>query len=192
MSNSIAFRTLLVKGKDGATITSIDKISAEGGVMKMRITLSDGDTVDFDVNDTPDEEVIKQWIAEESVGAWKLISKQSYPDWHDIRSVDVSSVVNDAKEFLVLFNVRTSDTGDDDYGYNSSISFNIPNCSLSDDPTSNREKCDYINGYYYDQDYHGCAYIRYNRTAKTIKLITPFTKIVGSDAVGAVMCVYWR
>lgn len=137
--NNIAFRTLMTKGKDGATITSIDKISAEGGVMKMRITMSDGETVDFDVNDTPDEEVIKQWIAEESVGAWKLISKQSYPDWHDIRSVDVSSVVNDAKEFLVLFYVRTSDIGQDGYGYNSSISFNIPNCSLSDDPTSNRE-----------------------------------------------------
>jgi hypothetical protein len=190
--NNIAFRTLMTKGKDGATITSIDKISAEGGVMKMRITMSDGDTVDFDVNDTPDEEVIKQWIAEESVGAWKLISKESKPDWKNLSSVDISSVVDDAKEFLVLFYVRTSDIGQDGYGYNSSISFNIPNCSLSDDPTSNREKCDYINGYYYDAEYNGCAYIRYNRTAKTIKLMTPFTKIHGSDSVGGTLCVYWR
>ena len=190
--NNIAFRTLMTKGKDGATITSIDKISAEGGVMKMRITMSDGDTVDFDVNDTPDEEVIKQWIAEESVGAWKLVSKESKPDWKNLSSVDISSVVDDAKEFLVLFYVRTSDIGQDGYGYNSSISFNIPNCSLSDDPTSNREKCDYINGYYYDAEYNGCAYVRYNRTAKTIKLMTPFTKIHGSDSVGGTLCVYWR
>ena len=190
--NNIAFRTLMMKGKDGATITSIDKISAEGGVMKMRITMSDGDTVDFDVNDTPDEEVIKQWIAEESVGAWKLVSKESKPDWKNLSSVDISSVVDDAKEFLVLFYVRTSDIGQDGYGYNSSISFNIPNCSLSDDPTSNREKCDYINGYYYDAEYNGCAYVRYNRTAKTIKLMTPFTKIHGSDSVGGTLCVYWR
>lgn len=190
--NNIAFRTLMTKGKDGATITSIDKISAEGGVMKMRITMSDGDTVDFDVNDTPDEEVIKQWIAEESVGAWKLVSKESKPDWKNLSSVDISSVVDDAKEFLVLFYIRTSDIGQDGYGYNSSISFNIPNCSLSDDPTSNREKCDYINGYYYDAEYNGCAYVRYNRTAKTIKLMTPFTKIHGSDSVGGTLCVYWR
>lgn len=190
--NNIAFRTLMTKGKDGATITRIDKISAEGGVMKMRITMSDGETVDFDVNDTPDEEVIKQWIAEESVGAWKLVSKESKPDWKNLSSVDISSVVDDAKEFLVLFYVRTSDIGQDGYGYNSSISFNIPNCSLSDDPTSNREKCDYINGYYYDAEYNGCAYIRYNRTAKTIKLMTPFTKIHGSDSIGATLCVYWR
>lgn len=190
--NNIAFRILMTKGKDGATITSIDKISAEGGVMKMRITMSDGETVDFDVNDTPDEEVIKQWIAEESVGAWKLVSKESKPDWKNLSSVDVSSVVDAAKEFLVLFYIRTSDIGQDGYGYNSSISFNIPNCSLSDDPTSNREKCDYINGYYYDAEYNGCAYIRYNRTAKTIKLMTPFTKIHGSDSVGGTLCVYWR
>ena len=192
MSNDIAFRTIMTKGKDGATITSIDKISAEGGVMKMRITLSDGETVDFDVNDTPDEEVIKQWIAEESVGAWKLISKESKPDRKNLSSVDVSSVVDNAKEFLVLFYVRTSDIGADGYGYDSSIEFIIPNCSLSDDPTSNREKCDYINGYYYDAEYNGCAYIRYNRTAKTIKLMTPFTKIHGSDSLGGTLCVYWR
>lgn len=192
MSNSIAFRTLLVKGKDGATISSIDKISAEGGVMKMRITMSDGDHIDFDVNDTPDEEVIKQWIAEESVGAWKKVSKQSHPDWKKLSAVDVSSVADDAKEFLVLFYVRTSDIGADGYGYDSSIEFIIPNVALGDDPTSNRDKCDYINGYYYDQDYNGCAYIRYNRSAKTIKLITPFTKIHGSDSIGGTLCVYWR
>lgn len=59
---NVVFKTLMLKGEAGGTITRIDKISASGGVMKMRITLSDGSTVDFDVNDVPDQNLIDNRI----------------------------------------------------------------------------------------------------------------------------------
>ena len=59
---NVNFRTLMLKGKDGATINSIEKLEAEGGVMKMRIHLSDGTHVDFDVNDVPDTDLINNLI----------------------------------------------------------------------------------------------------------------------------------
>lgn len=58
----ILFKTVMLKGEAGATITSIEKISAEGGVMQMRIHLSDNTSVDFPVNDVPDTELINQLI----------------------------------------------------------------------------------------------------------------------------------
>lgn len=58
----VTFKTLMLKGEAGGTITSIEKISAEGGVMQMRIHLSDGDTIDFPVNDVPDTDLINNLI----------------------------------------------------------------------------------------------------------------------------------
>ena len=58
----VFFKTLMLKGEAGGTITSIEKISAEGGVMQMRIHLSDGDTIDFPVNDVPDTDLINNLI----------------------------------------------------------------------------------------------------------------------------------
>jgi hypothetical protein len=52
----------MLKGEAGGTITSIEKISAEGGVMQMRIHLSDGDSIDFPVNDVPDTDLINNLI----------------------------------------------------------------------------------------------------------------------------------
>ena len=85
---NISFRTMLLKGKDGATITSIEKLEAEGGVMKMRIHLSDGTHVDFDVNDVPDTDLINNLI--------------------DIALVPLQSDIDDIKD---VFNVtiRVSD-----------------------------------------------------------------------------------
>lgn len=60
--NGVTFKTLMLKGEAGGTITSIEKISAEGGVMQMRIHLSDGDTIDFPVNDVPDTDLINNLI----------------------------------------------------------------------------------------------------------------------------------
>ena len=62
MAKDILFKTIMLKGEAGGTITSIEKISAEGGVMQMRIYLSDGSEVDFPVNDVPDTEAINQLI----------------------------------------------------------------------------------------------------------------------------------
>lgn len=58
----IVFRTVMLKGEKGATIESIEKISAEGGVMQMRINLSDGTSQVFPVNDVPDTELINDLI----------------------------------------------------------------------------------------------------------------------------------
>lgn len=58
----VYFKTLMLKGEAGGTITSIEKISAEGGVMQMRIHLSDGDSIDFPVNDVPDTDLINNLI----------------------------------------------------------------------------------------------------------------------------------
>ena len=60
----IFFKTLMLKGESGGTITSIEKISAEGGVMQMRMTLSDGQVIDFPVNDIPDTDLINNLISE--------------------------------------------------------------------------------------------------------------------------------
>lgn len=59
---NILFKTLMLKGEAGATITSIEKISASEGVMQMRINLSDGSSVDFPVNDVIDTEAVNQLI----------------------------------------------------------------------------------------------------------------------------------
>ena len=59
---NIVFRTIMLKGEAGGTITSIEKISASGGVMQMRMHLSDGSEVDFPVNDVPDTELINELI----------------------------------------------------------------------------------------------------------------------------------
>lgn len=60
----IFFKTVMLKGEAGGTITSIEKISAEGGVMQMRMTLSDGQVIDFPVNDVPDTDLIESVIKE--------------------------------------------------------------------------------------------------------------------------------
>lgn len=59
---NVVFKTLMLKGEAGGTITRIEKISASGGVMYMRIYLSDGSTVDFPVNDVPDTDLINNLI----------------------------------------------------------------------------------------------------------------------------------
>lgn len=64
MAKDIFFKTLMLKGEAGGTITSIDKLEAEGGSWIMRVTLSDGSEVDFPVNDAPDAELIKSVIDE--------------------------------------------------------------------------------------------------------------------------------
>ena len=60
---NLTFRTIMLKGAPGNSIKQIDKISASGGVMQMRITLTDDTTVDFPVNDVPDENLIHNIVA---------------------------------------------------------------------------------------------------------------------------------
>jgi len=60
----IVFKTVMLKGESGGTIESIEKISAEGGVMQMRMTLSDGRVIDFPVTDVPDTDLIESVIKE--------------------------------------------------------------------------------------------------------------------------------
>lgn len=60
----IVFKTIMLKGERGGTITSIEKLEAEGGVMLMRMTLSDGTVIDFPVNDVPDTDLINNLISE--------------------------------------------------------------------------------------------------------------------------------
>ena len=98
---NISFRTMLLKGKDGATITSIEKISAEGGVMQMRINLSDGTHVDFPVNDVPDTELINQLI-----GIAISPLENEIDDIEDVFNVTirVSDWDGEGPEFVALIN----------------------------------------------------------------------------------------
>jgi hypothetical protein len=59
---NVVFKTLMLKGEAGGTITSIEKRAASGGVMIMRMYLSDGTHVDFEVNDEPDQDLIDNRI----------------------------------------------------------------------------------------------------------------------------------
>ena len=63
---NVTLRTIMLKGEAGNSIESIEKIGAEGGVMQMRITFTDGTTHDFPVNDVPDENLIHNIVAEDT------------------------------------------------------------------------------------------------------------------------------
>ncbi len=179
----ITFRSVMLKGQDGDTISGIEKIEAEGGVMKMRITLSSGATVDFDVEDVPDQEVVDQWIDQKLT--WKNLQTVTHPDRSQLSPVDISSVIDTAHEFFVAVYMPVSDSG----SYDASAEFIIPNWPSSFAP---RAKNDYIGGWNYDSSYNGCVYVRLNREAKTISLLSNFTKVTGSSSTGATMAVYYR
>lgn len=179
----ITFRSVMLKGQDGDTISGIEKIEAEGGVMKMRITLSSGATVDFDVEDVPDQEVVDQWI-DQKLG-WKKLQIVTHPDRSQLPPVDISSVINTANEFFVAVYMTVSDSG----SYEAATEFIIPNLQTNIAP---RNKVDYIGGWNYDSSYNGCVYVRLNRDAKTISLLSNFTKVTGSSGIGATMAVYYR
>ena len=66
MIPNIAFRTIMLKGEAGNSIESIEKLSASGGVMQMRITFTDGSVYDFPVNDAPDEDLIHNIVSEDT------------------------------------------------------------------------------------------------------------------------------
>ena len=218
--NNLLFKTIMLKGEAGATITSIEKIGGTGSYDTMRIYLSDGTYVDFEVLNTVDEDKVKLIIQEQTdnalsdssenavqnqvitnriselqsgidskVGAWTLLSQQTKPDRANLDPVDVSSVFDEAREFLVELYVTTSTAGT----YNSSISIIIPNVAAADRPAGeNATKRDYINGYYFDNSYSGCLYVRYDYTNKLISLISSFTQITGSSDAGGTFSVYYR
>lgn len=63
MAKNLFFKTLMLKGEAGGTITSIEKIGAQGGVYIFRIHLSDGSHEDFEVDETVDADIVNQLIA---------------------------------------------------------------------------------------------------------------------------------
>lgn len=215
---NIAFRTLMLKGEQGATIVRIERIAIEGANDVMRIYLSDGTTVDFEVQNTLDDDHVKSIIAEvtdnalsgtsedpvqnkvitnkvvelqadidSKVGSWIKLSQETKPDRGNLSAVDVSSVFDTAREFLVTLFLTTSTAG----AYDTSLEVLIPNVTGQDQPATNTKR-DYMSGYYYDEIYNGCFYVRYNYTAKTIELINNFTKITGSSDAGGTLTVYYR
>lgn len=62
----ILFKALMLKGDRGGTIERIDKIAETGVTDTLRITLDDGSYVDFDVNNTVDEEKVELIIDEKT------------------------------------------------------------------------------------------------------------------------------
>ena len=62
MAKNLFFKTLMLKGEAGGTITSIEKIGAQGGVYVFRIHLSDGSHEDFEVDEVVDNEIVNQLI----------------------------------------------------------------------------------------------------------------------------------
>lgn len=62
MSKNLFFKTLMLKGEAGGTITSIEKIASQGGAYVFRIHLSDGSYEDFSVNEVVDNEIVNQLI----------------------------------------------------------------------------------------------------------------------------------
>lgn len=215
---NIAFRTLMLKGEQGATIVKIERVAIEGANDVMRIYLSDGTTVDFEVQNTLDDDHVKSIIAEvtdnalsgtsedpvqnkvitnkvaelqadidSKVGSWIKLSQETKPDRSSLAPVDVSSVFDTAREFLVTLFLTTSTAG----AYDTSLEVIIPNVTGQDQPATNVKR-DYMSGYYYDENYNGCFYVRYNYNAKTIELINNFTKITGSSDAGGTLTVYYR
>lgn len=63
MASNIFFKTLMLKGEAGGTITSIEKIGVSGGAYVFRIHLSDGSHEDFEVDEVIDNEVVNSLIA---------------------------------------------------------------------------------------------------------------------------------
>lgn len=216
--NNVVFKTLMLKGEQGATIVRIERIAIEGANDVMRIYLSDGTTVDFEVQNTLDDDHVKSIIAEvtdnalsgtsedpvqnkvitnriaelqtginSKVGAWTYLSKETKPDRSSLSAVDVSSVFDTAREFLVTLYVTTSTAG----AYQSSISVLIPNVLPADDPAPSNKR-DFINGYYFDSNYNGCLYVRYNYTDKIISIVPSFTEVTGSSDAGGTLTVYYR
>lgn len=89
----IVIRTIMLKGEQGGTIVSIDKIAETGSKDILRITLDDGSTVDFDVNNVVDEDKMLVIINEQkpSIIADAVAQANAYTDQH---VPSISSIVN--------------------------------------------------------------------------------------------------
>lgn len=68
MAKNIFFKTLMLKGEAGGTITSIEKIGVSGGAYVFRIHLSDGSSEDFEVNETVDTDIVESLITAATPG----------------------------------------------------------------------------------------------------------------------------
>lgn len=91
--NNIVFRTIMLKGEQGGTIESIEKIAETGSKDILRINLSDGGYVDFEVNNTVDEEKMLVIIQEQapSIIAAAVEQANAYTDSH---VPSIASIVN--------------------------------------------------------------------------------------------------
>lgn len=80
MANNIFFKTLMLKGEAGGTITKIEKVGVSGGAYQFRIYLSDGSTEDFEVNEIADNEVIDSRITLATPGILSSAKSQADAD----------------------------------------------------------------------------------------------------------------
>lgn len=89
----IYIRTIMLKGEQGGTITKIEKIGEQGSTDYLRIFLSDGDHVDFEVLNTLDDEHVRGIIAEESPSIIASAVSEA-KDYTDSQIVSITTIVN--------------------------------------------------------------------------------------------------
>lgn len=93
MSRDLYFRTMMLKGEQGGTIVSIEKIGEQGSTDYMRINLSDGSYVDFEVLNTLDDNHVRGIIAEESPAiVAEAVSEAK--DYTDSKILSLTTIVN--------------------------------------------------------------------------------------------------
>lgn len=208
MAKDILTRLVMLKGESGAVIESIEILSSSGATDIMRITLSDGSTVDFPVTNTLDDDHIKDVIGEvtteevdqsgnpvASYAVYEALVEKDYENqWHEIGtkapldsswtsiSFDVTDFMSKAYEFLVVISLQASDSS------LINVAITIPNVEIVAQTAGSQ---DYIGGYYYSASYNGSVMARFNRTAKTIAVLKSWTQVTGSSIdVGQVELFY--
>ena len=89
----VLFRTLMLKGEQGGTIVSIEKIGSQGSTDFMRITLDDGSHVDFEVLNTLDDDHVKSIVDEKTpaIVSEAVGQANNYTDQHIL---SIASIVN--------------------------------------------------------------------------------------------------
>lgn len=93
MSKDLYFKTMMLKGEQGGTIVSIEKIGEQGSTDYMRINLSDGSNVDFEVLNTLDDNHVRGIIAEESPAiVAEAVSEAK--DYTDSKILSLTTIVN--------------------------------------------------------------------------------------------------
>lgn len=197
MAKDILTRLVMLKGESGSVIESIEILSSSGATDIMRITLSDGSTVDFPVTNTLDDDHIKQVllancdtelsynsenpvqnkVITEYIGnienqiEWQFVDSSGSPvsGWTSL-DANISSYENYAKEFLAEIKFKGSDETDFTH------EIIIPNKALDAGKTYR----DFISGYYNGANYNASFQVRFNPTSHKIQLMRSWTQVTGN------------